>query len=82
MKLKHVNVDLAMPSVYQDARDVKTKFSKSFTTHFFPVGEEIRQIAVDWVGHLHEGLLWGNDDPLFPATLTVIGHGRSSKRQV
>jgi integrase/recombinase XerD len=38
MKLKHV--DLITNSVFQDARDVKTKFSKTFST-FFPVGEEI-----------------------------------------
>ncbi len=40
MKLKHV--DLAGGSVYQDAREVKTKFSKTFTTYFFPVGEDVR----------------------------------------
>ena len=40
MKLKHV--DLAAGSVHQDAREVKTKFSKTFTTYFFPVGDEIR----------------------------------------
>ena len=43
MKLKHV--DLAAGAVYQDAREVKTKFSKSFTTFFFPVGDDIRQIV-------------------------------------
>ena len=43
MKLKHV--DLVGRSVFQDARDVKTKFSKSFTTFFFPVGDGI-QVAL------------------------------------
>ena len=38
MKLKHV--DLPAGSVFQDARDVKTKNSKTFTTYFFPVGAE------------------------------------------
>lgn len=66
MKLKHV--DLAVGSVFQDARDVKTKFSKTFMTFFFPVGPEIRQIVDDWVLHLRRDLLWGHDDPLFPAT--------------
>ena len=32
LKLKHV--DLVVGSVYFDAREVKTKFSKTFTTHF------------------------------------------------
>ena len=45
MKLKHI--DLVGNSVYQDARDVKTKFSKTFTSYFFPVGDDIRQIVED-----------------------------------
>ncbi len=71
LKLKHV--DLAAGSVFQDARDVKTKFSKTFTTFFFPVGAEIRQIVDDWVLHLRRDLLWGHDDPLFPATRVELG---------
>lgn len=71
MKLKHV--DLVAGSVFQDARDVKTKFSKSFMTHFFPVGAEIRQIVDDWVLYLRQVKLWGNEDPLFPATRIELG---------
>jgi integrase len=67
MKLKHI--DLQTGSVFQDARDVKTKRSKTFTTYFFPVGEDVRAIVDEWVMYLREELLWGNDDPLFPATL-------------
>lgn len=70
-KLKHV--DLAAGSVYQDARDVKTKFSKSFTTFFFPVGDEVREIVEAWVNHLRRACLWGNEDPLFPATRVAVG---------
>lgn len=66
-------MDLLAGSVFQDARDVKTKFSKTFTTFFFPVGAEIRQIADDWLLHLRRDLLWGNDDPLFPATRVELG---------
>ena len=44
MKLKHV--DLIAGCVNQDAREVQTKFSKTFTTYFFPVGEEIHEIVV------------------------------------
>ena len=43
MKLKHI--DLVEGKVFQDAREVNTKYSKSFTTYFFPVGEEVRQIV-------------------------------------
>jgi integrase/recombinase XerC len=71
MKLKHV--DLTEDLVQQDAREVKTKFSKTFTTYFFPVGDEIREIVADWVRFLREKKLWGNDDPLFPATRIAVG---------
>lgn len=66
MKLKHV--DLSTDSVYQDAREVNTKFSKSFTTYFFPVGDDVRDIVAGWVTYLREELLYDNDDPLFPKT--------------
>ena len=71
MKLKHV--DLVAGCVYQDAREVKTKFSKTFITYFFPVGDEINQMVTDWVLYLRQEKLWGNDAPLFPATRTVLG---------
>ena len=74
MKLKHV--DLAAGSVFQDAREVHTKFSKSFTTYFFPVGAELRQIFDAWVNYLRQEKLWSNDDPLFPATLVELGDSR------
>lgn len=71
MKLKHV--DLVTDCVHQDAREVKTKFSKTFDTFFFPVGEEVRQVVADWVAFLREENLWGNYDPLFPATKVAVG---------
>lgn len=74
MKLKHV--DLVENLVHQDAREVRTKYSKTFTTYFFPVGDEIRQIVAEWVTYLREEQLWGNDDPLFPATRIALGMTR------
>ena len=71
MKLKHV--DLLANCIFQDAREVKTKNSKTFTTYFFPVGDEILQIVVDWVNFLKTDLLWSNDDPLFPKTHVING---------
>ena len=71
VKLKHINLD--EDCFFQDARDAKTKFSKTFTTFFFPVGDEIRQIIVDWIVYLKAEKLWGNDDPLFPMTCISIG---------
>ena len=69
LKLKHV--DVAEGKVVQDAREVRTKFSKTFTTWFFPVGEDVRQIVVDWVKYLATEQLFGPIDPLFPATEVV-----------
>jgi integrase/recombinase XerD len=71
MKLKHV--DVAAGTIFQDAREVKTKFSKTFTTVFFPVGDDVLGIVVDWVRYLRETLLWGSEDPLFPVTAVAIG---------
>ena len=70
-KLKHI--DLVAGCINQDAREVRTKYSKTFTTFFFPVGDEIRQIVVDWVIFLREKMLWGNEDPIFPATRIALG---------
>jgi len=74
MKLKHV--DLIEGSVYQDAREVRTKFSKTFKTYFLPVGDEIRAIVAEWVRYLREDKRFGNDDPLFPATRVALGATR------
>jgi integrase len=71
MKLKHV--DLITNCVNQDAREVRTKFSKTFNTFFFPVGEEVREIVAVWVSYLRDTKLWGHDDPLFPATHVALG---------
>jgi integrase len=74
MRLKHV--DLVVDCIDQDAREVRTKFSKTFTTFFFPVGEEICRIVANWVIYLREVKLWGNDDPLFPATNIALNSSR------
>ena len=74
LKLKHIDVDQSR--IDQDAREVKTKFSKSFATWFFPVGDDIRLVVVDWVTYLRQEKLWGLDDPLFPATKIVVGDSR------
>jgi integrase/recombinase XerD len=70
-KLKHL--DLISGAFYQDAREVKTKYSKTFVTTFFPVGDDIRRIVADWAGYLRTECLWGLDDPLFPKTRTSVG---------
>ena len=70
-KLRHI--DLVEGKIDQDAREVRTKFSKSFVTTFFPVGNDIRTVVTDWVVYLAgTSSSWGLDDPLFPATKVAL----------
>ncbi len=73
LKLKHI--DLTEGLLHQDARDVNTKFSKTFSTWFFKVGGEALAIFTEWVEHLRTTLHWGDADPLFPATRMELGLG-------
>src|SRR5206468_894914 len=52
------------------------KFSKTFTTYFFPVDEDVRMIVADWIEYLRTEKLWSLDDPLFPATRVAVGARR------
>jgi site-specific recombinase XerD len=51
-RLKHIDVENEL--IEQDARDVRTTRAKTFTTWFFPVGDDIRKIVIDWVVFLRE----------------------------
>lgn len=73
---KICHLDVEQGQVDQDARVVKTKFSKSFLTTFFPVGFEIQAIVIDWVKYLVTEKLWCLSDPLFPATKIAVGSHR------
>jgi len=72
LKIKHIN--LKDDVVFQDARDVNTKFSKTFNTYFFPVDDEIKNIVIDWIHHLKTAALFGEDDPVFPKTKMIVGN--------
>lgn len=63
-RLKHIN--MIDDCVYQDAREVKTKNAKTFTTYFLPVDPEYLTCFEDWVTYLKRDKLFGPDDPLFP----------------
>lgn len=78
LKLKHI--DFNADTLFQDAREVNTKFSKTFITCFFPVGDEVRDIVFQWVKYLRTELLVGNDAPLFPKT--KISQGSDNNFQV
>lgn len=68
LKLKHI--DLNKEVINQDSREVKTKASKMIITYFFPVGDDIRQIVIDWISYLQKDKLFPLTGPLFPRTKT------------
>lgn len=71
LRLKHIN--MIDSCVYQDAREVKTKNSKTITTFFLPVDDKYLTCFEAWVAHLKAEKLFGPDDPLFPpAEIKVI----------
>ena len=69
-RLEHVNT--VEGYVDQDARDVRTKFAKTFRTHFMPIGGDAFAIVRDWIDELQRDHLWGPSDPLFPAPLMGV----------
>ncbi|PQV57863.1 site-specific recombinase XerD [Defluviimonas denitrificans] len=73
LRLRHI--DLFQGCVYQDARDVKTKFAKTFTTWFFPVDAVYLQCFHDWVEYLRTDQLFGAADALFPKPLMGLKDG-------
>ncbi|MFM9942896.1 MAG: tyrosine-type recombinase/integrase [Hyphomicrobiaceae bacterium] len=77
LKVKHI--DLGANCLLLDAREVKTKFSKTFVTCFFPVGGNAHLIVADWMETLRSDLLWAPTDPLFPKTRMEAAHGEGFK---
>jgi integrase len=69
--LRQKHVDLARKLILQDPNEVRTKFSKRIDTFFFPVGDDIERVVVEWVAYLREVRAFGNDDPVFPKTNMV-----------
>jgi integrase len=47
LKLRDIDVDRRV--LIQDARTVRTKFGKTFDSWFFPMGDDIERIVVEWV---------------------------------
>ena len=73
-RLKHV--DMKAQTVFQDAREVRTKARKTFVSTFFPVGPEPVAIVEDYIAMLKGELGFGPDDPLFPSTQMGRGADR------
>jgi len=61
------HIDLEKRTIFQDARQVRTKTRKTVVSTFFPVG------ITEWIGELKQKHNFGPDDPLFPATKVGLG---------
>jgi site-specific recombinase XerD len=79
ISFKIKDIDLKANSVLQDARTVKTKFSKTFTTSYFPVGDEVYKVFHQWFEYITKDLLFGLDEPLFPKTKMINGEDNDFK---
>lgn len=75
LKLHHISIERG--HIFQDPREVKTKFSKPIETFFFPVGDDVRELLEDWVRYLKRERLFGPTDPLFPKTLVQPNEERN-----
>ena len=74
MRLKHVN--LIDGTVFQNGREVKTKFCKTFVTTFFPVGKTYLEYFTTWVEFLRNELFFGAEDALFPKPAMRLENGK------
>ena len=70
MKLKHVFLD--DKRIEQHPQEVKTKYSKKIVTYFFPVGDFLERIFIDWVHFLKQEKLFDHNAPLFPNTKLAL----------
>lgn len=77
--LRLKDVDLQERMVFQDPRAVRTKASKGIWTWFFPVGALPEEVVRAWICELREQHVWGDEEPLFPATdVRLDGAGQFS----
>lgn len=64
LKLKHLDFNRRV--VFQDPKDVQTKFGKVIYTKLLPVGEDIQQLVLNWYQYLKSELNFDDNSPLFP----------------
>jgi len=74
--LRHIDLTKTPPLVRQEPDRVATKFSKSIITYFFPLGEDLTRIVVDWIRELRETHLFAPNAPIFPRTRLIQGDSR------
>ena len=73
LSLGHVDTSGKTPVVAQDPNSVETKFAKAIVTYFFPVGDDLADIALAWIEELRKVHLFGPADPLLPCTRMGLG---------
>lgn len=66
LNLKHILLE--EQRIEQHPDEVKTKNSKMITTFFFPVGDFLKQVFIDWIVFLKTEKLFDDESPLFPST--------------
>lgn len=71
LSLQVQHIDVEKRTIFQDARIVHTKNTKTMRTKWFPVGDNIEAIIKDWITELttHGGR---STDPLFPRAMDPI----------
>jgi len=74
LQLKHV--DLIEGQIFQDAREVRTKNSKTFYTWFYPVADMYLVCFTDWVNMLRKDMLFAPNDALFPKPKIEVVTGK------
>jgi integrase len=80
-KIKHISLVEGRIEQYPD--EVKTKNSKLIITYFFPVGELLTQVFIDWVNFLKKEKLFDDESPLFPCTkLSLNTNDKFSRTQL
>jgi integrase/recombinase XerD len=65
-RIKHILLE--EQRIEQRPDEVKTNNSKPIITYFFPVGNLLEQIFIDWINFLKEERLFSEDAPLCPST--------------
>lgn len=74
LKLGHVDLRNFCAQFF--GLEVNTKFSKSFTTAFYPIGGELDAILRAWIDELRKVHMFSDADPLFPKTDVGVGAAR------
>lgn len=80
IKLKHLDINRRV--VFQDPKEIQTKFGKTIYTKLLPVGDDIQQIVLDWYNYLRNELSFDDNSPLFPRSCVEHVGNFTVKRNV